>query len=124
MENAEGWGIVINELPQASDPPPEGDPFCLKALRSSMPARVRSGVVLVTTGGLSVARLFLGVRLLIEEGDVVLAQQIEKLAPCQAQELSPFPSSQFTQGIEPHNKRFEGEGLQLLSCEKVLCSSP
>jgi len=49
-----------------------------------MPARVISGVVLVTTGGLSVADLFLGVHLIIEEGDIVLTQQIEKLAPRQA----------------------------------------
>ncbi len=53
--------------------------------RSPTPARVISGVVLVTTGGLSVAGLFLEVYFVIEKGDIVLAQQIEKLAPRQAQ---------------------------------------
>ena len=59
--------------------------------RSPTPARVISGVVLVTTGGLSVAGLFLEVYFVIEQGDIVLAQQIEKLASCQAQELSSLP---------------------------------
>lgn len=53
--------------------------------RSPTPARVIRGVVLVTTGGLSVVGLLLEVDFLVEKGDIVLAQQIEKLAPRQAQ---------------------------------------
>ena len=48
-------------------------------------SRVISGVVSVTTGGLSVASFLLEVYFVIEKGDIVLAQQIEKLAPRQAQ---------------------------------------
>src|SRR5579884_4142819 len=58
---------------------------------SSIPASVISGVVLVTTGGLSVACLLLRIRLLIEEGHVVLIQQVEKLTPRQAKKLGSFP---------------------------------
>ncbi len=53
--------------------------------RSPTPASVISGVVLVTTGGLSVAGLLLEVYFVIEKGDIVLTQQIEKLAPRQVQ---------------------------------------
>ncbi len=53
--------------------------------RSPTPARVISGVVLVTTGGLSVAGLLLEIYFIIKKGDIILAQQIEKLAPRQAQ---------------------------------------
>jgi len=53
--------------------------------RSPTPAKVINGVVSVTTGGLSVACLLLEVYFVIEKGDIVLAQQIEKLAPRQAQ---------------------------------------
>lgn len=59
--------------------------------RSPIPARVINGVVLVTTGGLSVASLLFEVYFVIEKGDIVLAQQIEKLAPRQAQQLRSFP---------------------------------
>src|SRR5260370_5181753 len=53
--------------------------------RRPTPASVIKGVVLVTTGGLSVARLLLEVDFLIEERDIVLAKQIEKLTPRQTQ---------------------------------------
>ena len=55
--------------------------------RSPTPASVISGVVLVTTGGLSVTGLFLEVYFVIEQRDIVLAQQIEKLTPREVQEL-------------------------------------
>jgi hypothetical protein len=53
--------------------------------RSPTPASVINGVVLVTTEGLSVAGFLLEIYFVIEKGDIVLAQQIEKLAPHQAQ---------------------------------------
>ena len=50
-----------------------------------------SGVLLVTTRDLAETDLFFKVYFVIEQGDIVLAQQIEKLAPRETQELRTLP---------------------------------
>lgn len=80
-----------------------------------------SGVVFETTGGLSATaglgralKLCGEIDVIVEDGHVVGAKQIEELAAADAQERGGLSRREFAEIVEPHKQRLAGQVLKAL----------